>query len=285
MKNILVTNGNIGTVVAEMLAKQGHHVRIMVRKPEQNEALASLGISYVVADATQPETLTAAFKDIDAFFFVSPLVENMVALADVIIDAAKAAGIKHLVRSSANGASVDAPIVMGRLHGQVEELVRNSGIPYTIIQPSTFFQNVFGSLGTLHSQSAFYGSAGDGKNGLIDIRDIASVATTVINEGAEHHGHVYVVTGPEAISNADMAEVLSEKLGKEIKYVDLPAEDLAKAYKGFGMRDFTVHALLELDNITKLGYVANLTHDVANVTGNQPRSFGQFVSDNLMAFQ
>lgn len=282
---ILVSNGNIGSVVATILAKQGHDVRIMARKPEQNEMLAELGISFVVADATQPETLAAAFQNVEAFFFVSPLIENMVELASVIIDAAKTAGVKHLVRSSANGASPEAPIAMGKLHGQIQELVKNSGIPYTIIQPSTFFQNIFGSLETIKTQNAFYGSAGEGKNGLVDVRDIASVAATVINEGDKHAGKTYVVTGPNAISNNDMAKILSEKLGKEIKYVDLLPEDLGSAYKGYGMNDFMVNALLELDNITKLGYVANVSDDVKTVTGNQPISFEQFVEDNLQAFQ
>jgi uncharacterized protein YbjT (DUF2867 family) len=285
MKNILVTSGNIGTAVATILAKQGHKVSIMVRKPEQNEALSQLGISFVVADATKPETLAAAFKNIDAFFFVSPLIENMVELATTIIDAAKTAGIKHLVRSSANGASPAAPISMGKLHGQVEELVKNSGIPYTIIQPAGFFQNIFGSVGTIKSQQTFYGSAGEGKNGLVDVRDIALVVATVVNEGDKHNGKTYVVTGSEALSGNDTAKVLSEKLGKEIKYVDLSAEDLGNAYKSYGMNDFMTNALLELDNITKLGYVANISNDVLTVTGNQPISFEQFVSDNVQAFQ
>jgi uncharacterized protein YbjT (DUF2867 family) len=285
MSKVLVTSGNIGSATATILAKQGHSVSLLVRKPEENTELKKLGISFTVADAAKPETLAKAFEGVDAFFFVSPLVENMVELAANLINAAKKAGVKHIVRSSANGATPDAPIAMGKLHGQVEVLIKNSGIPYTIIQPAGFFQNFFGSVATIKSQSAFYGSAGEGKNALVDVRDIASVAATVINEGAKHAGKTYVVTGPEALSGSNSAKTLSEKLGATIKYVDLPAEDLGKAYKSYGMNDFTVNALLELDNITKLGYVANVSADVKAVTGKEPITFAQFVADNLAAFK
>jgi uncharacterized protein YbjT (DUF2867 family) len=238
-----------------------------------------------VADAAKPETLAKVFEGVDAFFFISPLVENMVALATNLIDAAKQAGVKHIVRSSANGASPDAPIAMGKLHGQVEMLIKNSGIAYTIIQPSNFFQNIFGSIASIKSQQAFYGSSGEGKNALIDLRDIAAVGSTIITEGKKHAGKTYILTGDELLCNADMAAILSNKLGTQIEYVDLPGEDLGKAYKGYGMNDFMVNALLELDNITKLGYVANLSDDVKIVIGKTPIYFEQFVTDNLAAFK
>ncbi len=285
MSKVLVSSGNIGSATAAILAKQGLDVSLLVRKSESNPELEKLGISFMVADAAKPETLAKAFEGIDAFFFVSPLIENMVELAANLISAAKVAGVKHIVRSSANGANPNAPIAMGKLHGQVEQLIKNSGIAYTIVQPSTFFQNILGSIPTIKSQQAFYGSSGEGKNGLVDVRDIAAVAATAIAEGAVHEGKTYIVTGPDAISNYDVAKILSEQLGTEIKYVDLPAEDLGKAYKSYGMGYWIINALLELDNITKLGYVANLSDDVKTVTGKAPISFAEFIRDNLAAFK
>lgn len=284
MSKVLVTNGNIGAVVATLLAKAGHDVSLLVRKPESNEALQQLGVKYAIADAAKPETLSKAFSSVDAFFFVSPLVENMVALATNLIEAAKKAGVKHIVRSSARGASPEAPITMGKLHGQVEELVKESGIAYTIIQPASFFQNIFGSASTIKSQNAFYGSSGKGQNAFVDVRDIAAVAATVIEEGKTHAGKTYVVTGSELLNNDDMATELSKATGREIKYVDLSPEDLGKAYLSYGMSQWTVNALLELDNITKLGYVASASDDVEKVTGKKPVTFGAFVKENAAAF-
>jgi uncharacterized protein YbjT (DUF2867 family) len=108
MRNIIVSSGKLGSAVAARLATRGHAVSMMVRKPEVNPELEKLGVSFVVADAAAPGTLSKAFEGKDTFFFVSPLIENMAALADNLIEASGKAGVRHIVRSSAKGASVDA---------------------------------------------------------------------------------------------------------------------------------------------------------------------------------
>ncbi|HTL09675.1 MAG TPA: NmrA family NAD(P)-binding protein [Chitinophagaceae bacterium] len=285
MSKILISNGNIGAATAALLATQHNEVSLLVRKPEISPALKALGVTATIADAAKPETLAKAFEGVDSFFFISPLVENMVELATNLIEAATRAGVKHIVRSSANGADPEAPIAMGKLHGQVERLIKNSGIAYSIIRPASFFQNIYGSIAGIKSQQVFYGSAGEGKNGLVDVEDIAAVAATIIADRAAHNNKTYVLTGPEVLSNYDLADILSTKLGTRISYVDLPAEELGKAYKGYGMDTWTINAILELDKITKLGYVANLSEDVKLVTGKIPGSFEAFVSKNLAAFK
>lgn len=285
MKNIVITGGNIGTATAAILAARGYKVRVMIRKPEQNEWLEKQGVEFALADAGNPKSLQDIFDGADTFFFISPLVENMVELAKSTILAAKESGIRHIIRSSANGASAEAPIVMGRLHGEVEGLVKNSGMNYTILQPASFYQNIFGSIPSVINNGAFYGSSGNGKNAFVDVRDIAAVAASVIAESEKHFGKTYTITGPEAISNYDVAAILSSKLDSTVQYIDLPAEDLQAAYKNAGMNDFTVRALTELDAIMKLGYVANTSTDVQDITGKPPIRFEQFVTDNLNTFK
>lgn len=113
-----------------------------------------------------------------------------------------------------------------------------------------------GTLGTIQSEKAFYGSSGKGQNAFVDVRDIAAVAATAISEGKQHAGKTYIVIGSELLSNYDMAKTLSNETGTTIKYVDLSPAELGKAYIGSGMNQWTTDALLELDNTTKLGYVA-----------------------------
>ncbi len=277
---ILVSNGNIGNVVAATLAAQGHTVRLLVRKPT---AVAD-GLQLAVANAAEPDTLEAAFAGVDVFFFVSPLVENMVELAQNLIGAAQRAGVKHIVRSSARGASPDAPITMGKLHGQVEELIRQSGIPYSIVQPASFFQNLMANLETITTQKAFYGSAGDGKNAFVDVRDIAAVVVKTITEPG-HAGKTYTITGSELMSNADQAAELSRQTGRTIRYIDQSRQEAYDALLGAGLSPWLATAYVELDEITRLGYVATATTDMETVTGTQPIRFGDFVRENLGAFQ
>ncbi|GAB3220846.1 SDR family oxidoreductase [Spirosoma arcticum] len=278
--NVLVSNGNIGSVVATSLAAQNHTVRLLVRKPTADAGRLTLA----VADAANPDTLDAVFAGVDTFFFVSPLVENMVELAQNLIGAARKAGVTHIVRSSTRGASPDAPITMGKLHGQVEELVKQSGIPYTIVQPASFFQNTLANLATITTQDAFYGSAGEGQNALIDVRDIAAVVVKSITEPG-HAGKTYTVTGSELLSNADVAAELTRQTGRTIRYIDQWRQQAYESLLQAGLSPWLATAYVELDEITRLGYVATATTDVASVTGTEPIKFRDFVRENLDLFQ
>ena len=278
---VLVTGGNLGLPTANLLANKGVETLLLVRESGHKD----LGnIQEVVVDTTDSDSLKKAFEGVDKFFFVSPLIENMVELANKMIRAAKDAGVSHIVRSSARGASLEAPIVMGKLHGTIEQLIKDSGISYTFIQPASFYQNLMGSLATINSESTFYGATGEGANAFIDVGDIAAVgAKSLIGEG--HINQTYEVTGPEVISSYDMARELSEQVGREIKFVNLDPEQLREAYKSYGMSDWLIKALLELDEITKKGYLASGTDDVEKVLGRKPITFKQFVADNIHLFQ
>lgn len=285
MSKILVSGGNIGSAVAIELAKRKYEVSVLARKVESNESFSNIGIKYAVADAAKPETLDAVFQGVDTFFFVSPLIENMVEQSAELIKAAKKAGVKYIVRSSARGASKEAPIIMGRLHGEVEDILKNSGIAYTMLQPASFFQNLLGSATTIKNQNDFYGSSGKGQNAHVDVKDIAAVAVTAIVEGAAvHAGNSYVVTGSEILNYDDMASELSKQTGRDIKYINLSPKELGKTYLRYGMPQWTVNALLELDNIIRLGYVASASDDVKKVTGKNPVTFREFVKENIAAF-
>lgn len=271
-------------MVAKMLADQGHSVSVLVRKPGGNEDLTKLGIQLAVADATQPDTLPAVFAGADTFFYLSPLVENMVELAQNLVGAAQRAGVNHIVRSSARGASVDAPITMGKLHGKVEELVKASGIPYTIVQPASFFQNMLANLNTITAQDAFYGSSGEGQNAFVDVRDIAAVIVASITQPG-HAGKTYTVTGSELLSNAGLAAELSRQTGRTIRYIDQTRQEAYDALIQAGLSAWLATAYVELDEITRLGYVATATTEVATVTGKSPILFRDFVAETLSAFQ
>ncbi|WP_299530604.1 SDR family oxidoreductase [Ulvibacterium sp.] len=278
---VLVTGGNIGLTTANLLANKGVETYLLVRESGQT----NLGnIREVVADVSNPNNLEKAFEGMDKFFFVSPLVENMIELAENTVRAAKYAGVSHIIRSSARGASLQAPITMGKLHGRVEQLIVDSGIDYTFIQPASFYQNIMGSLGTIHSENVFYGATGEGTNAFIDVRDIAAVGVEAII-GKGHSNKTYEITGPEVISSYDMARELSQHLGREIKFVNLESGQLGQAYKSYGMSDWLITALLELDEITRKGYLASATDDIEKILGRKPRTFGQFVADNISTFQ
>jgi uncharacterized protein YbjT (DUF2867 family) len=170
------------------------------------------------------------------------------------------------------------------MHGEVEKRIKESGIMYTILQPASFFQNILGSSPTIQAQHAFYSTSGKGQNAFVDVEDIAAVATAAITQGTLHFGHTYVVTGSQLLNNDNIAAEISLQTGRQIRYVDLSPEDLGNAYLGYGMSVWSVKALLELENLTRLGQLASATDDVEKVTGKKPLTFREFVKTNLNAF-
>jgi uncharacterized protein YbjT (DUF2867 family) len=137
---------------------------------------------------------------------------------------------------------------------------------------------------TINTQNAFYGSQGDGKVSHIDLRDIAAVAVKTLTESG-HEGKAYTLTGPEALSNARVAEILSEDTGREIKYVDLADEQFKQALIQAGLPEWSADALVDLQRFYREGGASAVTGDVEKLLRRKPISFEQFSRDYAQAFQ
>jgi uncharacterized protein YbjT (DUF2867 family) len=276
--------GNIGKYVVEGLIAKGFAPRAIVRKRESNKTWEKFSIEQVEADLNDVESLAKAFDGAGKVFSLSPLVTNMIELGTKTVKAAKLAKVKQIVRSSALGANVNAPIMMGKWHGEIEKMIEDSGIAFTMVQPASFFQNYLSFAETIKSQNVFYLPLGEGKISLVDTRDIADVAVAALTESG-HENKKYAVTGGESLSCQDIAEIFSEVLNREIKYVDAP-EDVARTQMiDSKMPELLVDAVMELNQIGKAGYVSDIFPTIEEVTGQKPRTFRQFVEENRAIFQ
>lgn len=283
---IIVNSGNIGTPVAVELAKLDVEVVLAVRRPNSNAELDKLGIRQVPFDINSVESMTNALKKGDAFFSLTPLVENLVEAGKKAVQAAKAAGIKKIVRSSAQGAGPEAGIDLGRWHYAVEKAVEDSGIPFTILRPANFMQNYlnFGTPETIKGQSAFYSPLGDAKVSPVDTRDISAVAVKVLVESG-HEGKRYDLTGGESLSNGEIAELFSKALGRKISHISIPESAASDAMAKAGTPAWLVHLLTELNAVGKAGYLAAVKPDVELILKRKPISFAQFIQDHLATFK
>lgn len=283
MPKILVSGGNIGNYVAEELTSKGKAVRVLVRNPRPKRRWAELGIEQFAADLSKPATLTPAFEDVERFFSVTPFVENLVELGTNAIEAAKNAGVRYMVRSSAVGASDDG-ITMSRWHREVEKAVEGSHIPYTILQPNTFMQSYFMQAETIKRGDGFYMPQADGRVSLIDVRDIAAVAVRCLTESG-HEGKAYTLTGDEALSNAEIASKLSAALGRKISYYDVTPEQAQDSMTKAGVPGWMAKALLELFAVCKAGYAADVSAAVQGILRRKPITFDQFLTENIESFR
>jgi uncharacterized protein YbjT (DUF2867 family) len=137
---------------------------------------------------------------------------------------------------------------------------------------------------TINAQNAFYGCQGEGNVSHVDVRDVAAVAVKALIED-RHQGKTYTLTGPRALTNAELAQILSDDLGREIRYVDLPVEQFKQALLGAGLPEWSANALIDLQQLYRNGGASAVTNDVEQVLGRKPRSFEQFSRDYASVFQ
>ncbi len=285
-EKILVTgaNSNVGSQVVIQLSERGKSVRAGVHSLDKAENVSSTSAELVEMDFNNTETIDRALRGIDRVFYLTPLVPNMVEMADGFLESAKKTGVKHIVRMSGMGADGENPITLGKMHREVEKKIEDSGIPFTHVRPNSFMQNYLMYSQTIKEQNAFYAPIENGQVSLVHVRDIGAIAAKVITEDG-HEGKGYTVTGPEALSNYQIAEILSRATGRTINYVNVSDDETRKFMKGSGMPDWLIDLLMELLVLQRAGYVSYVSPSVEEVAGRKAINFEQFANEYVSAFK
>ena len=282
---VIGATGRIGGDLVKALATRGVEVRALVRNSEKAAATEGHGVEAVVGDLERPETLDTTLQGVDKAFLISNDNPRIAELHGNFVEAATRADVGHIVRMSILVAMMpDSPLALSKWHREADQHVVDSGIPYTILQPASFMQNVLMSAASIASDGIIYSAMGDGKVGVIDTRDIADVAATVLTSDG-HKGQSYVLTGPEALSMADVAVKLSAALSKEVKYANASQDDAKAGMVAMGMSDVIADAWVQLAQMVSMGGAEMVTPMVKEITGKEPRSFDQFARDFAHAFK
>ena len=279
---ILITgaSGNVGREVLKQLAQSGARVRAALQS--QGKAPVPADVEVAIVDYNRPGTLTAALNGVERVFLVGPPTAQLPELERKAVDVIASSRIRHLVKLSAMGGR---GAIFPRQHAESEDYILSSGVPYTFLRPNGFMQNFVNySAPTINRDNAFYGSEGDGHVSHIDIRDIAAVATRVLTED-RHIGKIYTLTGPEALSNTRIAEILSNVLGRQIRFINLDPAQLKQALLSAGIPEWSADALIDLQRLYREGKAATVTRDVEQLLGRKPLDFAQFARDHRDAFQ
>lgn len=286
-ENILITGatGTVGSFLVEKLAAAGVRARALVRSPAKGEPIEKLGLEAVAGELDKPETLKPALAGIEKVFLLSSPDARQAELQSNLVQAAKEAGVRHIVKLSVIGiGSGLESLSLGRLHLETEKEIERSGMAYTHLRPNGFMQNTLMHAGTIKTQGAWYAPFGESKESCVDARDVAAVALSALTEEG-HEGKAYEITGPESLSYNEMAQRLSAALGREIKYVEVPVEAARTAMMNAGMQAWLVDALVELFYFYRDGGAAHVTDTVREVTGRAPITFAEFARDYAQAFK
>ncbi|MBN3034646.1 MAG: SDR family oxidoreductase [Bacteroidales bacterium] len=282
---ILVTGGTgtIGSMLVNMLQEAGVPFRVMVRDAKKATALNGRGIETVVGDFTDLSTLPAALEGCRKLFLLSVSSPEQGIWQSGMIRIAKDRGIRHIVKLSAMGAGIDAPTTLGRQHGIAEDALKSSGMGWTILQPHSFMQNLFGDAATIRAQGLIYSPLGTGRIGMVDARDIAAVTFHALTEPG-HTGKTYILTGPEAISMEDVARAISQATGKNVKYHPISHDQSRQGMTDAGLPGWLVDDLTLLNRLFSENKGSTLSPDVERVTGRKPGSIERFAADHADRF-
>src|SRR5215475_11118565 len=213
---MIVVTGATGTIGWALIERvRGQDVLAVVRKP------TDLGVEHALGDLTQPETVTAHLSAGDRLFLNSMPFPGFAGSFTTVIDLAKAAGVAQIVTVSVRGAKPGNPLSSG-VHGEVDEHLRASGVPYAILQSTSFMQNLARDL----RGDRFYGSYAKLRMNYIDARDIGDVAAALLTAPVGE-SRDYILTGPQSPTHDEIAAAMTAALGREIRYVDLPVPEMA----------------------------------------------------------
>lgn len=284
---ILVTGatGQHGSKLLRLLSARGVAARALVRNPAKAAVLAELPhVEIIQGDMAQPDTLGPALKGITRAILISSATPDMLEVQSNFIGAAKNAGVKHVVKLSGIAPALESPFRFARMHGEIEKRLEASGMAFTHLRPGEFMSVYFRQVPNIVGKGALLLPMENARIASIDVGDIAEIAATVLTTSG-HDGKIYSLTGPEALTMAEVAERLSAATGKTIGYINVAPEQARQAQLSAGMPPFLAEGLFELFAERRKGTEAKVWPDSEMLLKRRPTSFEAFARAHAAVFR
>lgn len=284
MERILVSGaaGKTGLAVIDALSTRGAKVRALIRREQQTHDVRRAGASEsIVADMRDVETWDRALEDVDTVYLIAPNMHpEEMHIGRIALDQAMKHGVGHVVYHS-----VLHPQTEGMPHHwqklRVEEMIFESGFPFTILQPAPYMQNLLGSWASIVEQGVFRVPYPVGTRlALVDLADVAQVAALALTQPA-HRGAIYELVGTEPLAQTDVAATLSEVLGRQVQAEEWPLEAWQRDARERRMSSYALETLQQMFRYyATFGFVGN-TNVLTWILGRQPRSLSAFARQLL----
>ncbi|HEX6135740.1 MAG TPA: SDR family oxidoreductase [Longimicrobiales bacterium] len=278
------STGTIGSALVGLLADAHVPVRAVARDVTALRPLP--GVVPVQADLTDETLLEPVLAGTTRLFLLTGNAAGFANLQIGVIRAARDLGVQHVVKLSALGASGHSRSWIGSGHYDVERELIASGIPWTILRPHSFMQNWLDDVAeSVRAEGVIRAPIGDGRVPFIDTRDIAEVAARVLLDPATHAGAKYVLTSGAAVGYADVAEALSELLGRPVRYEPISPDEARERMSARGLSDGAIDALLAIAAYQRAGGpTSKVSDDVERILGRPPRTIRDFARDHARHF-
>ena len=275
--------GAVGSHLLSMLVQHGSSLRAVSHSPAGKATIEGQGVEAVDGDFDQPDQLERVMEGCDHLFLLSPPHPDQAEREKAAIDAAGRAGVSHVVALSVMGADHASRSLFGRWHAEIDDHLIASGLDYTILRPAGFMHVHLLPVHTVRAGGSWYGMTGDGAHGYIDAHDVAAVAAQVITTPG-HGQHTYELTGPRAIAMPQAASLLAGVIGRDVAYVEVPADQYRADLVRAGLPDWLAESIVALYQSIREGHLATVTNYVEQLTGRPAQTYRDFVEANKAAF-
>jgi uncharacterized protein YbjT (DUF2867 family) len=272
--------GEIGSRVVECLLRSDKRVRVFARNVEKARLRFGNRVEIFSGDLADPGSLRPALEQVDGLFLVStgPEIPRYDRSAARV---AKAAGVGRLVKLSSM--DVEQGIALRRWHEQGEDGVRAADIPFIFVRPSGFMSNLLAWAPPIQREGVLRSSTGGGRRALIHPIDIAEVSVAALTTGG-YLGKCLTITGPEALTYAEIAEKIGVATGKHLTYQQISDDEAQAWYRATGASDSETEAHVALWRAIRDGRLAMVTGTVEQVLGRKPLAIAQWIAENAAAF-
>ena len=283
-KRILIVGatGRVGGEVLRRLSEQRTNLRVLVRRPAVIKSLPG-GIEAAVGDLGNQAQVAAAVDGVTDVLVAIRDCPEQPELEGNLIDAARAAGVQRFVKVSAFAAGLSPPPGYGRIHAEIENKLQKSGMRCTILRPYMYMQNFFDVASAIRAAGLIPFPLGRCRIAFIDAHDVARVASAVLSNDKHAQG-TYVLTGPDAMSVRDCADVLGNSLDRKLRYLPVPQWLAGLMMRRDGISRWDIDMRAELFRMLRAGGEAETTDSVEQLTGKAGTTFAEFAAKNRGAF-
>lgn len=282
---ILVTGatGRVGYPLLEALADAGAECTAMVRVAAKGADLPGTA-KYIVGSFDDPPP-AEALTTFDQIFLLSPALEEQAELEIRFTDAVLAAGHRpRIVKVAADGfQDPGCDVRFVRSHREIAAHLDATGLPVTYLAPSIYMETLLAAAERIRREALFYAQAGPGRAAYVAASDVARVAAQLLTSPDREDGS-YVLTGPEALSGAQLARRISAVFARDVGYADLPAQQAREQLLASGLGPWEVEGALELYAWVREGGAATVTDDVPQLTGQLARPVEDWLDESRAGF-
>lgn len=274
-------SGKLGSAVVRFLLERKvapNTVAAVVRDPAKVADFAAQDVQVRRGDYTEGQSLQNAFQGVDKLLFISTSVvgeERMLHHRNVV-NAARAAGVRHIFYTSAIKPAANALFAASPGHFHTEALIRESGIPYTFFRNNLYLDLIPFMFGEAMQTGSLRHNGGPGRIGFAAREDIACALAAVLTAG-DHANRVYPITAVAPYSLSDVARALSEATGKSITYTEISSDEFRKALEAKGVPAPIVAMSVALGDAIRAGEFDAGSPDLGQLMGRAPLTLEQFL--------